>query len=118
MAAPGPTVGYSGTVPSVVGQGLIGKMRGKRLTVGAGAGLAVGVWTVDGFGVVPNPVTGKGPVVLLKDSAGKIDYVPVDTDADVADLFERVTGAPPVAGPSPPAGQRYLARVGPRVKNQ
>lgn len=48
-------------------------------------------WVVVSFGVIPNPVTGKGPVAVLtqgKQSA----YIPVLTNADCADLYKRVTG--------------------------
>lgn len=104
--------GYSGSVPSGAAQQAIRQLAGKPLTT-TGGRLGAATWTVGQFAVIPNPVSGKGPVVMLAAADGSPAYLPVDTDADVADLCRRVTGAahPTLAAGAP--SERYLASVGP-----
>lgn len=78
--------GYDEPYPSADGQGAANALSGRTVKDGAGV-----EWTVGEFGVVPNPVTGKGPVIFLKRGADT-KWVPLETDGDVADLHKRVTG--------------------------
>ncbi|MFG0319701.1 MAG: hypothetical protein ACF8XB_20690 [Planctomycetota bacterium JB042] len=85
--AKGPApVGYDGAVPSGEGQMILGGLRGETLTDENGAR-----WTIGPFGVVPNPVTGKGPVVLLR-RGEEVRYLPVATDEEARALAESVRG--------------------------
>jgi hypothetical protein len=85
-----PPPGYNGPVPGAKGQFALSELAGKTLvdTTGAFGG---GEWTVGPFGVVPNPLSEKGPVVRLTRGADE-RWVPIETDGDVADLVLRVTG--------------------------
>src|SRR5688572_3022296 len=57
--------GYSGPLPSVKARDLLKELRGRSFedTDSAYGG---GVWVVGAFGVVPNPVSGKGPVIYIE----------------------------------------------------
>jgi hypothetical protein len=112
LAPKPPAPGYSGTVPSGAAQTAVRDLLGKTLTT-TGGRLGAATHTVGGFAVIPNPITGKGPVITLTMADGGTGYVPVDTDADIADLYRRVTGAAHPTLPSGPPGDRYLAAVGP-----
>lgn len=100
---------YSGPYPSPAAQAQLHAMSGRTLLAGA-LGPAGVELTVRNFGVVPNPVTGKGPVLVLREPGlapaptppgaqqgqdGRW-FVPVVTDGDAADLVMRATGAAPV----------------------
>jgi hypothetical protein len=102
-----PAPGYHGPYPSGPAQAVLKGLKGQRLR-GAGGELAGGDLIVIGFAVAPNPVTGKGPVMVLQreDSPEKpmplsapqgtrgYYWLPVLTDGDAADLHQRVTGRP------------------------
>lgn len=90
--APAP-VGYSGPIASVEARNLLAELSGATFEDTSGA-LGGGTFTVGPFGVIPNPRTGKGPVVLVDGAAGT-RYLPMHTDGDVADLWAHVKGAPP-----------------------
>ncbi len=79
-------VGYDGAVPSDEGQTILGALRGEAFTDEDGER-----WTIGPFGVIPNPVTGKGPVVLLK-RGKEVRYLPVATDEEARALADRVRG--------------------------
>ena len=82
-----PPPGYDGAVPSGAGQRALNAVDGRTVAFAQGAA----PWTVAGFAVVPNPVTGKGPVVRL--TQGKLErYVPMPTDAGVDAFVARVHG--------------------------
>lgn len=85
-----PPPGYVGTVPGAKGQFALSELVGKTFEDHAGA-FGGGAWTVGPFGVVPNPVSEKGPVVKLT-QGGNERWLPIETDGDVADLTMRVTG--------------------------
>jgi len=85
-----PPPGYVGTVPGAKGQFALAELVGKTFVDNTGA-FGGGEWTVGAFGVVPNPVSEKGPVVKLT-QAGNERWLPIETDGDVADLTMRVTG--------------------------
>lgn len=96
-AADPPPPGYSGPLPSARGQAVLGELQGQVLEDRTGA-LGGGRFVIGPFGVIPNPVTGKGPVVVLAkegpgDAGEEVRHLPVEREADVADLFERITGA-------------------------
>ena len=55
-----PAPGYHGPCPSPEAQGLLLELRGATLALAGGGEVVIG-----DFAVVPNPVTGKGPVVGL-----------------------------------------------------
>jgi hypothetical protein len=113
-------------VPSGTAQGALKELRGQWLK---GAGGVLGpeeLVIVAGFAVVPNPVTGKGPVVILErptaegaarakanartQGEGGHFWVPVETDGDAADFIRRVTGSAPagLAGPTSAAYRKTL----------
>ena len=85
--------GYSGPMPSEAARRLLGELVGDTLLDDEHA-LGGGVWTVGGFAVLPNPASGKGPVVILR-QGGASRYLPVEADGDVADLYRRVRGRLP-----------------------
>ncbi len=87
------TPGYDGAAPGPAAQRLLKDLRERSVTDPALAP-PPGSWKVDSFAVVPNPVTGKGPVVRLR-SGGEERWIPVLTDGDAADLWQRVTGQAP-----------------------
>lgn len=88
-----PSPGYDGPIPSREARALLQPLRGATFEDATGV-LGGGTWTVEGFAVVPNPRSGKSPVVRL--SCGeRQDWVPVLTDGDVADLVRRVLGDAP-----------------------
>lgn len=91
-------VGYSGPIASVEARNLLGELRGLTFDDAAGE-LGGGTFTVGPFGVIPNPRTGKGPVVQLEGPRGEV-WLPMEADGDVADLWTRVHGSAPdgVAG--------------------
>lgn len=100
-----PAPGHGGEVPSPAAQGRLAAIVGRTVEL-SGRDLR-GELVIDGFAVVPNPVTGKGPVVLLRRPGAEPGprpflgeqgeagwwYLPVLTDGDVADLVLRATGA-------------------------
>ncbi|QDU83561.1 hypothetical protein Pla163_06600 [Planctomycetes bacterium Pla163] len=90
--APAPP-GYSGPIASPAARDLLADLVGATFEDTSGA-LGGGTITVGPFGVVPNPLTGKGPVVQVEGAAGT-RYLPMLTDGDVADLWARVDGSPP-----------------------
>lgn len=102
-----PPPGYSGPVPSARGQAVLLELQGRTFSDETGA-LGGGEWSIGGFGVVPNPVTGKGPVVTLRQGA-EVVYLPVEFQGDVADLYRRVTGreSPLMAGEDRKLGESY-----------
>jgi hypothetical protein len=88
--------GYSGPYPSSDAQTAVHELDGKTVKDASGK-----EWTVGNFGVIPNPVTGKGPVVDLT-SGGVEQWLPLETDGDVADLWMKAKGAPhpKIGGPT------------------
>ncbi|MCY2959509.1 MAG: hypothetical protein NTY35_05025 [Planctomycetota bacterium] len=100
--------GYTGPYPSAAAQQALQTITGKAI-VGSALGPPGAELTVQSFGVVPNPLTGKGPVVILLEhdrallphdpnapqGADGRWYVPVLTDGDAADLVRRATGESP-----------------------
>ena len=104
-----PAPGYSGPYPSAKGQAVLRLLQGQVFNDVQGL-IGGGAWTVGPFGVVPNPVTGKGPVVLLTQGDRTV-YLPVETLGDVADLHRRVTGSdsPLVSGQT---GANYRRALG------
>jgi len=120
-----PDLGHDGPVPSAAAQEALNALEGKRLRpTGGSLGTAELVIT-DGMAVIPNPVTGKGPVVSLKlpdspEQALKLGapqgdgghyFLPVLTDGDAADLIRRVTGTAP-AGLAGPTSETYRKAIG------
>jgi hypothetical protein len=97
--------GYHGPLPSVEAREVLKELTGRSFkdTDGAHGG---GEWVVGAFGVVPNPVTGKGPVISIerRESVGTpVRYggedpgrrwIPMEHDADIARFYELVTGEP------------------------
>lgn len=101
-----PPPGYGGSVPSGSAQRALDALDGRTIAFAQGAA----PWTVAGFAVVPNPVTGKGPVVRL--TQGKLErYVPMPTDAEVADFVARVDGR--TEAPLPALDAAYRAALRP-----
>lgn len=102
------TPGYSGSYPSAAAQQALHAIAGKTIVSGS-LGLPGESLVVSAFGVVPNPLTGKGPVVILRQPGVEptpLDpnapqgadgrwYLPVLTDGDAADLVWRATGETP-----------------------
>lgn len=82
-----PPVGYGGPIPSGSAQRTLGGLDGRTIVLAQG-GMP---WTIAWFAVVPNPATGLGPVVCLEQATSK-RYVPLPTDAEVADFVARVDG--------------------------
>lgn len=85
-----PPPGHSGPVPSPAAQGIFRELRGREFEHPATGE----VWIVQGFAVIPNPVTGKGPVAMLERDGATI-YLQVLTDADVEDLAHRIDAGRP-----------------------
>ena len=102
-----PEPGYSGPVPSEAAQRALAGQRGLVFRDETGALGGGDFEIVDGFAVVPNALTGKGPVVSLTRKGGgsaPLDarqgadghfWVPVLTDGDAADFCRRVSGSIP-----------------------
>lgn len=102
------TPGYSGPYPSAAAQQALHAIAGKTI-VSDSLGLHGEALVVSAFGVAPNPVTGKGPVVILRQQGAVPTphdpnapqgadgrwYLPVLTDGDAADLVWRATGETP-----------------------
>lgn len=90
-----PPPGYSGAVPSGAAQQIAKSLSGKTFKDAQGQ-----EWTVGGFMVGP-----RGPVITLTRPGASVD-VYLDTDGDVADLYEKVTGGkhPTLSGA---LGERY-----------
>jgi len=109
---PTPTLrpGYSGPIASDQARALLRKIAGAVFvdTEGAYGG---GEWQVEGLVVIPNYLTGKGPILVLKrpgikhsDPYQRNDgtfVLPMESDGDVADIYTRVTGKSPkgLSGP-------------------
>lgn len=110
-ASDAPPPGYTGSVPSARGQAVLHELQGQILTDEAGV-FGGGDWTIGPFGVIPNPVSGKGPVVLLQQD-GETQYLPVETQGDAADLYRRVTGRSSPLVPDPgKMSERYKKTFG------
>jgi len=95
-AAPAPP-GYSGPIASSDARDLLADLAGASFEVAPGALVDAptgGTFTVGPFAVVPNPRTGKGPVVRLDGPSGAV-WLPMETDGDVVDLVTRVRGTAP-----------------------
>ncbi len=119
--------GYSGPYPSAAAQRALVKLAGSALPLGA-LGDTADQLVIESFAVVPNPVTGKGPVVRLHrrgqavtpvslqaaQGADGVWYLPVVTDGDAADLVRRATGSPPAdfGGPTSAVYRDTLALDG------
>jgi hypothetical protein len=117
--------GFDGPVPSGEAQMALKALRGKVFTDRTGALGGGGLFIISGFAVVPNPVTGKGPIIVLNREQtpskpqpfsgpqGKDGYywVVVETDADVADFLSRVNGAAAFKATGTP-GKAYLKTIG------
>ena len=103
------TAGYDGPYPSAAAQHALRALTGRTLPAETLAAEPAPLEIVS-FGIVPNPVTGKGPVVRLREpglpltssppgspqGADGIWYLPVQTDGDAADLVLRATGSVPL----------------------
>src|SRR5262245_16286509 len=99
-------LGYHGPLPSVEARKALKVLGGRSFKDMTGA-CGGGEWVVGAFGVVPNPVTGKGPVVYIErpDSVGTpVPYakeapgrrwMPMNDDDDVSQFYELVTGEAP-----------------------
>ncbi len=106
--------GYSGPYPSSTAQAALHAISGRTLIAGALGPPGIEL-TVRSFGVVPNPVTGKGPVLVLREPGLVLRepgpaptppdarqgedgrwFLPVLTDGDAADVVWRATGETPV----------------------
>lgn len=101
--------GYDGPHPSAAAQNALRALTGRALPPGTLAAEAAPLEIVS-FGIVPNPVTGKGPVVRLHPPGSALTnpppgapqgadgnwYLPVLTDGDAADLVLRATGSVPL----------------------
>ena len=98
--------GYSGPYPDGDGQTALRPLQGKSIKDTAGND-----WVIGQFAVIPNDASpkGKGPVVQLK--RGTVErLLPVESNADVADLHKRATGSPhPTLSGSP--GKVYLDAI-------
>jgi hypothetical protein len=101
--------GYHGPLPSVEARALLKELRGRSFEDVDGV-YGGGKWVVGAFGVVPNPVSGKGPVIYI-DRSGPVQagddadgrrWIPVETDGDVARFYEVVTGQAPIGLPPEP----------------
>lgn len=95
--------GYTGPYPDGDGQRALGDLRGKTFKDNAGND-----WTIGDFAVIPNDASpkGKGPVVQVKRGA-VTKSLPVESNADAADLHKRATGKPhPTLSGTP--GKVYL----------
>ena len=96
-----PPPGYDGPIVSMAGQMTVRELRDMQF-VDHDAVYGRGKWVVKGFAVIPNPVTGKGPVAILEREpldqqsdravAKETVYLPMEIDGDAADLYRRVTG--------------------------
>jgi hypothetical protein len=110
--APDVVAGYSGPYPSAAAQRALQAIVGRSLppeSLGTLGERGV-VLEIESFAVVPNPVTGKGPVMRLCESGRAtvppaadpaqghdgVWYLPVLTDGDAADLVRRATGSVPL----------------------
>ena len=104
----GVNVGYSGPYPDGDAQGVIKEdLKGWTYSDKDGV-LGGGRWTVGGFAVIPNPrsPSWKGPVICL-DQGDRSEYIPVETNADVADFYRRVTGKAHPILPASPLSDSY-----------
>ncbi len=90
-----PPTGYSGPVISQTAQRVLLNMEGESFFDDLGV-LGGGEWTIGRFGVVPNPVSvsGKGPVLKIR-QLDNGQFMPMEADGDVADLYRRVHGSLP-----------------------
>lgn len=101
--------GYAGPYPSAAAQSALHAIAGRTLPAGT-LGAGRGPFTIGDFGVLPDALAEKGPVVILREpgvtgssdgdpdalpDAGKRLLVPIQTDGDAADLVQRATGALP-----------------------
>ena len=86
---PGP---YAGPKPSVAAQHELGSITGSSVTFTKGP-LAGDAWVVEGFWIIDNDVSrgGRGPVLRVR-RGGRVEHIPVENDADVADLRFRALG--------------------------
>lgn len=94
MSACAPTAappGYDGPVPTGRGQTLLSQLAGERVTIAA---FGPGEWEIGGFAVIPHSGGSKGPVLVVS-QGDQQRYVPIESDADAADLYRRVHGAAP-----------------------
>jgi hypothetical protein len=93
-----PPPGYDGPLPGIEARRTLGAVEGRTLDVPGGA-IAGGEWTVGGFAVLPNAITGKSGGVVLRRGAEQA-FLPLLTDEDVADLRRRAaaSGAAATAG--------------------
>lgn len=103
------SAGYDGPYPSAAAQQALRTLTGRALPQGTLAAEPAPLEIVS-FGIVPNPVTGKGPVVRLREPGTPLTnsplgapngadgnwYLPVLTDGDAADLVLRATGSAPM----------------------
>ena len=89
----GAMVGYDGPIPSAEARRLVRELEGEPIAQ-TDAAFGPGTWIVGPFGVVPNPRTGKSPVVQVHSSEAR-DWIPLLSDGDVADLVRRVRGSAP-----------------------
>ncbi|MBL8862516.1 MAG: hypothetical protein JNK02_10960 [Planctomycetes bacterium] len=115
---------YEGPLPSPTAQSALQGLVGRTLDLGGLAPEGTRL-SVRAFGVVPNAVTGKGPVVQLRapgaealphdpnapQGADGRWILPVVSDGDAADLVLRATGSPPAefGGPTSAAYRAALA---------
>ena len=81
-----PPPGFNGPVPSPEAQGVAKALRGATFADDQGL-----TWRVRSFAVVPNPVSGQGPVVELERN-GVAAWLPTPSDGDIAALHRRVHG--------------------------
>lgn len=88
-----PVVGYDGPIPSDEARQLLEELQGETIADAGGLLDADGL-ELDGFAVIPNPRTGKSPVMRVS-RGDRVEWIPLLTDGDVADLYRRVRGSAP-----------------------
>jgi hypothetical protein len=103
--APSPTA-WSGGVPSAAALEALKSIEGRGFFDTDGV-LGGGRWTVGPWAVVENPLTVKGPVVVVRQGE-RTAYVPVETDGDAAHLYQVATWTnhPTLRGDLSPAYRR------------
>jgi len=116
--------GYSGPYPSAAAQEALHALTGSTIPAAGSLGAEGARLALVSFGVVPNGLTGLGPVAILREEgrapaahdpnapqgADGQWILPVLTDGDAADLVQRATGsAPPnFGGPTSAAYRETL----------
>lgn len=85
--------GYSGTMPSAEARRILKELDGACF-YDSGGDFDGGEWEVLGFSVTLNPGKAKGPYLRIKNGE-RIEYLPMESDGDVVDIYQRITGRVP-----------------------